>query len=201
MKNINKIIVTLAVFLTFISLSCVTSTDHISVRIPVKNKKAVDFKKPRALLYSELKLEDLPKNYDPQQQVEDFFFKDLPKYIKRDVEPLHENTDKSGSLLISGKMKFDINDRNIIRKVKSEAGKKKKKFVSIQHWSMNFEVIITEADTGKELFKKNYESKLKDADPESTDYNFKALFNKVTDNFLKDITKKERFEQRYLLLR
>jgi hypothetical protein len=98
-------------------------------------------------------------------------------------------------------MKFDINDRNIIRKVKSEAGKKKKKFVSIQHWSMNFEVIITEADTGKELFKKNYESKLKDADPESTDYNFKALFNKVTDNFLKDITKKERFEQRYLLLR
>lgn len=195
------IIIIILVLPVFISLSCVTGSDHVSLRIPVKYKNAVDFKKPKVILYSDLVLENVPKNYKPQQEVTDFFLKDLPRYIKRDVELLHEESDKSNSLIISGKVKFDIKDRSIIKKARTESGKKKKAFVSVQHWAMDFEVIITEPDTGKEIFKKNYESKLKDADPEEADYNFKALFSIVTDKFLKEVTRKERFEQRYLLLR
>lgn len=194
------IIITMLVLPVFVFLSCVTSSDHVSVRIPVKYKGAVDFDKPKVIYYDELVLENVPQNYKPQQEIKEFFLEDLPRYIKRDVEHLQEDADKSNSLVISGKMKFDIKDRSVIRKVSTETGKKKT-FVSVQHWAMNFEIIITEAGTGKEIFKKNYDSKLKDADPEEADYNFKALFNNVTDKFLKDVTRKERFEQRYLLLR
>jgi len=201
MKDKSKIFLTIIMAVVFISVSCVIKKDHVSVRIPVKNKKAVDFEKPTGLFYKEAILESAPENYNPRQDVTDFFLKDLRRFIKKDIEPITEDADKTGSLLITGKLKFEIKERSIIKKVKDKSGDKKKAFVSIQHWSLDFEVIITEADSGKELFKKNYESKLKDADPEEAEYNFKALFNKVTDNFIKEILRKERFEQRYLLLR
>ena len=201
MKEINKIFLTIVMLLVFISVSCVTKKDHVSVRIPVKNKKAVDFEKPAGLFYIEAILENAPEKYNPRQEVTDFFLKELPRLIKKDVEPIREDTDKTGSLLITGKLKFEIKDRSVIKKVKDESGDKKKAFVSVQHWALNFEVIITESDSGKELFKKNYESKLKDAKVEEAEYNFKSLFNTVTDNFIREILRKERFEQRYLLLR
>ncbi|MCK5057542.1 MAG: hypothetical protein KAT34_12840 [Candidatus Aminicenantes bacterium] len=201
MKDINKILLPIIILPVFLSLSCVTTKDHVSVRIPVKDKKAVDFEKPKGIFYSEAIIENVTENYNPRQDVTDFFLKDLPRYIKRDIEPVTEGIEKTGSLLITGKLKLEIKERSVIKKVKDESGKKAKTFVSVQHWALNFEVIITESDSGKELFKKNYESKLKDADPEEAEYNFKALFSKVTDNFLKKILRKERFEQRYLLLR
>lgn len=201
MKNNDKIITILTVLLVLMSLSCATTSDHISVRIPVKNKKAIDFEKAKVVLYDRFKIENNPEGYEPQQQVEDFFLKDLSKYIKRDIQVLNDDTNKDGAFIFSGKMTFDIKERSVIRKRKSESGKKEKKFVTVQHWTLNFEIVITDSDSGKELFKKDYESKLKDTDPEEADYNFKSLFNKVTDNFIKEIIRKERFEQRYLLLR
>lgn len=201
MKDINKIFLIIIILLVFMSVSCVTTKDHMSVRIPVKDKKAVDFEKPKGIFYNEAIIEKVPEKYNPSQDVTDFFLKDLPRFIKRDIEPVKQDSDKTGSLIISGNLKFEIKDRSIIKKIKNKAGKKEKSFVSVQHWALNFEIIITESDSGKELFKKNYESKLNDADPGKAEYNFKALFNKVTDNFIKEILRKERFEQRYLLLR
>lgn len=201
MKNRNIIIITIITLAALTSFSCIVGKDHVSVRIPVKDSRAIDFKTPKAIWYRDLVIENQPKDYQSRQQVTDFFLQDLPRVIKRDVEVLPEEADKSNSLIISGTMKFDIKDRSVIRKVRADDGEKKKTFVSVQHWAMDFEVIIIASDSGKEVFKKNYESKLKDADPKEADYNFKALFNTVTDNFLKDMMRKERFEQRYLLLR
>jgi hypothetical protein len=201
MKKKNKITLLMtAAFLVFISLSCSGRRDYVVVPVPVKNIKAIDFNSPKEIFYQDLVFENEPKNYQPRQEVADFFLTDLPRYIKRDIKPFSEDIDKSSSLLISGKMTFDIKERSVIRDVKDKTGKKEKGFVSVQHWTIRFEIAITEPSSGKEVFKKTYESNLNDIDPKESEYNFKALFNKMTDNFIKDLLKKERVEQRYLLL-
>ncbi len=126
--------------------------------------------------------------------------------------PLPEPAAKKDTLIgpnayvISGQLVFSIKDRSVLRKVRDDSGKKKKGFVSIQNWSLNLEVIVRDMSNldasgqGKVLFKKNYDSRLREADPEKAEYNFKALFNKVTDRFLKEISRRKRYEKRTLLL-
>lgn len=201
MKMKNKITLTIAALLVLISLSCSGKRDYVVVPVPVKNIKAIDFSSPKEIFYRDLVFENEPKNYQPRQEVTNFFLTDLPRYIKRDIKPIAEKIDISGSLLISGKTVFDIKERSVIRNVKDKTGKKERAFVSVQHWTIRFEIAITEQPSGKEVFKKTYESNLSDIDPKESEYNFKALFNKVTDNFIKDLMKKERIEQRYLLLK
>ncbi|MCI0470778.1 MAG: hypothetical protein L0Y73_03875 [Candidatus Aminicenantes bacterium] len=201
MKQKNKIVITAAALLVLISLSCSGRKDHVVVSIPAKTIIAVDFSPAKEIFYRHLVFENEPGNYQPRQEVTDFFLTDLPRYIKRDIKPFAEGIDTSGSLLISGKMVFGIKERSVIRKVKDKTGKKEKSFVSIQHWTIRLEIAISEQPSGKEVFKKTYENNLSEVDPNESEYNFKALFNKMTDDFIKDLMKKERVEQRYLLLR
>ncbi|MCK4762250.1 MAG: hypothetical protein KAW12_08640 [Candidatus Aminicenantes bacterium] len=197
----NIIIFTIAVLPAFIAVSCSSvSRNHLSVRIPFTDKKAVDFKKPAKILYKDLEIKNQPKGYQILPEIKNFFLKEMAQVTQREIEPFIEENKTEDALLISGKLSFDIKERSVIRKVRNDAGKKAKTFVSVQHWGMEFEVVITGVD-GKEVFKKKYESKLKDADPEKPEFNFKALFSKVTDKFIKEVTRNKRFEQRYLLLR
>lgn len=201
-KTISKIVLSILVLFLILLADCSVTTDHLLVRIPYRHEKAVDFDKYEKIVYSPCKLTGTEsiKDYDPRQEVTGFFLKDLSQAVKREIHP-GEAASGEKALIVSGELKIEIKERSVIRKVKGESGGRKKAFVPVQHWTLELKVKVREASSDKELFFNTYESKLKDADPGKGEYNFKALFNKVTDKLIREITRKEKFQQRYLLLR
>ena len=66
---------------------------------------------------------------------------------------------------------------------------------------MNMEIKLTIPSTGKTLFTKTYTGRLKEAEPGKYNFNFKSMFNDLTDSFIKEVTRKKKFEERILLLK
>lgn len=212
----NKLVLPVLLVGIFLSISCSVSRDHVVVKIQVKDPGAVDFNRWEKILYTGPVVKNLPKNYNPNPVISDFFLKEFSQVIKRDVELLNiesfqagpigfivliirELTQSPHSLLVSSHLTMEIKGRSIIQTVKKESGKKEKDFVSVQNWVMMLEIALTDINTGKIVFKKDYNSTLKEADPQKPEYNFKSLFNELTDRFIRQVTKESRYEERFLL--
>jgi hypothetical protein len=142
----------------------------------------------------------------------DFFTHEFQKTLNRKIEYFEPEKNAAdsiqslreklknfpNSLLITGKFKTDVKTRSIVKDIKKET-KKKKAFVKIELWEMELEVEYIDTNSFKTLGKKTIRSNLKDADPTKTEFNFKSLFDKITDQFLQESQKKVRIQVRYLL--
>ena len=205
--KINRIVLSILTLILLVTASCSSSSNHVVVRIPVQLQSQVNFEKPGKIFYQALTLENLPGKYDPRPLLDEFFIDEFAKIIDKKVEPLEKEKNQErlnkhpDAMLISGKIVLDIKDRSIIKKIKDKSGKKGKGFVSIQHWEMNMEILLTLPSTNKTLHKKTYTGNIKEAEPGKIDFNFKSLFNDLTDSFIKEVTKKKKFEERILLLK
>ncbi len=200
-----------AMFIVTLS-SC--SENFVRVRISVSENQTFDFEQYDKIVYADLILEDLPKDYNPEEELKIFFLKDFPKLIERDIEhfagkekagkerleSIKESVRESpNSLLITGKLIFDIKSRRMIKDVTNKEGKKEKSFVEVQHWELTLDITVTDLSSDKELFKKSYSEKISDADTSNPKYNFEKLFFKINNRFVKEITSVKKMQRRYLL--
>jgi hypothetical protein len=199
----------------FIAALASCSENFVQVRLSVSDTQSIDFEQYDKIVYADLVLESLPKNYNPEKELNIFFLTDLPKIIGKDIEHFKrkEKTGKErlesikesvkenpNSLLITGTLIFDIKSRSKIQEVTKE-GKKEKGFVEVQHWDLTLKIEMMELSTGKELFKKSYSEKLSDADVSNPKYNFEKLFFKINNRFAKEIMSVKKMQRRYLLTR
>lgn len=110
--------------------------------------------------------------------------------IKKKLK-MHPNT-----LFITGKFTIDIKTRSIVKDAKE---KKKKAFVKIQIWEMTWNMTMIDSDSLKTVKQMTFDAKMKDADPQKTQHNFKSLFDNLTEQFMQNVRKRYKFQSRYLL--
>ncbi len=214
-------IITAVIVMTLLTLtSC--STNFSEVKLEISETKAIDFNKYDKIVYADLILESTPQDFNPAKELNDFFVGDLSKVLGKKVESLiiadidkdtptgTEDTarleklkerlkESPNSLLITGKLTFDIKTRTKVDEVKGESGKKEKTSVKVQHWGLTMKIRIIDVDTGQELFNKSYSEKTASADVNNPKYNFDDLFFKINNNFTRDLTSKKSTQRRYLL--
>jgi hypothetical protein len=197
------------VFLMMAAVSCSSvSNNRVEVRIEVNNPTAVDFAKYDKIFYKDVALEWTPEDFSPVQELKDFFLKELPKIIEKDIEPWEgqgpgaEAEMPANALLITGKLSLDIKQRSKIKEVKDETGKSKNVFAAIQHWDMTLSLEMKDSHSGSNIFTGEYREKLADVDTSdtTTKFNFETLFFKLTNRFLMKIKKTKKMQRRYLLL-
>lgn len=217
---LSSIILAAIVMTSLTLISC--STNFSEVKLEINETKAIDFNKYDKIVYADLILESTPDDFNPGKELTDFFVDDLSKVLGKKVEPLNviesdkdisANTEENArlekikehlketpnSLLITGKLTFDIKTRTKIDEVKGESGKKEKTFVKVQHWGLTMKIRLIEMETGKELFNRNYSEKTASADVTNPKYNFDDLFFKINNNFTRDLTSKKSTQRRFLL--
>lgn len=208
-KMKNKIICLMV--MTGLFLSC--SQRPLTVRFPTKKEEAIPFKKFEKIFLSALAVESPVTDIDPKRELIDFFTVDFQRAVKRKVEYLPLETGATDplpilkeklknfpdSLLITGKLSLDIKSRSIIKDIKNKKGKKQKKFVKIEMWEIKLKVRFIETETFEILKEKTFSEKSTDADPEKTDFNFKSLFDRITDRLILNSTRQVKMQERYLL--
>lgn len=216
-------IITTVIVMTLLTLTLAScSTNFSEVKLEINETKALDFNKYDKIVYADLILESTPEDFNPAKELNDFFVGDLSKVLGKKVESFNgadidkdtpTGTDDSArlekikerlkesanSLLITGKLTFDIKTRTKVDEVKGESGKKEKTFIKVQHWGLSMKVQLIEVDTGKELFNRSYSEKTASADVTNPKYNFDDLFFKINNNFTRDLTSKKSTQRRYLL--
>jgi len=211
------ILTTISIFAAMFILALASCSENfVQVRLSVSDAQSIDFEQYDKIVYADLILESLPKNYNPEKELNVFFLTDLAKLIGKDIEHFtsKEKTGKErlesikesvkenpDSLLITGTLIFDIKSRSKIQEVTNEEGKKEKGFVEVQHWDLTLKIEMIELSTDKELFKKSYSEKLADADISNPKYNFEKLFFKINNRFAKEIISVKKMQRRYLLTR
>jgi hypothetical protein len=210
-KNLRTVSVYVCVWaLMLFMVSCAGgSSNRVEVRIEVQDPHAVDFDKYDKIIYKDLTVESDIKNYNPNKEIEYFFLADLSKVLEKDVE--HWDGEKHGdlssrtnTLVISGTLKIEIKERSKIQEVTEASdegsGKKKRAFVTIQHWDVKLTITLKDAAEGIELFNEEFDEKLADADPKSPKFNFEKIFYKITNRLASKLTKSKRMQRRYILL-
>lgn len=200
----------------FIAALASCSESFVQVTLSVSDTQAIDFEQYDKIVYADLILESLPKDYNPGKELNTFFLTDFPKLIGKDIDHFTDK-EKAGkerlesikesvketpnSLLITGTLIFDIKSRSKIQEVTDEEGKTERGFVEVQHWDLTLKIEMIELISGKELFKKSYSEKLADADITNPKYNFETLFYKINNRFQKEIMSVKKMQKRYLLTR
>lgn len=186
------------------STSCLNR--QLEVRIPVTRGEAVDLEAYDHIVYADVEILSPPKNYSPDEKVQVFFLAELPKLLGRDFihcKNLDEGkkiaAEKPNAVLITGKLIFDIKERNKIEDVKNKkTGKKERKFVKVAHWTLKLEMVMTAGKDGEVIFKKTYKEKISDAEKDDK-YNFESLFFRVHEQLTRDVTRVKRMVRRFLL--
>ena len=216
MKTKKKTYLTLSIITVVFLMLTACTNNFVEVRIEVKDIKVIDFNKYDKIVYADLAIESPLKEYSPVNELRLFFLDDFAKIIGKDIEhfEIKEETgkkredilnetykDSPGTLLITGKAAIEIKTRSRIKEVKNKEGKKEKKFVPVQHWTLKVKIEIIEPDSGEEFFKKTYSEKTAKPDISDPKYNFDDLFFKINNRFQKDITNIKRTQRRYLLFK
>lgn len=190
------------------------SSNFTEVRIEVADQQSLTFEKYDRVIYTDLVLESAPENYNPEKELNVFFLEDLPRILKKDVEHISvegktieekiENLksrikETSGTIAVTGKLTFGIKSRSKIAEKKGKKGKKERKFVKVEHWTLSMDIALIDLETGKEFFQDTYTEKLADAESKNPKYNFDALFFKINNRFGRQVTTVKKNERRYLL--
>jgi len=192
----------------FVFISCTQKT--MIVKIPMNIGDRVPFEKFETIFIGGFDITASISDPDPQKELIHFFTDDFQQAIKKKIEyvdikngsvpkldaikkklKMHPNT-----LFITGKFTIDIKTRSIVKDVKE---KKKKAFVKIQIWEMTWNMIMIDSDSLKTIKKMTFDSKMKDADPQKNQFNFKSLFDDLTEQFMQNVRKRYKFQNRYLL--
>lgn len=190
--------------LTVFTVNCgggISNRLEVSLNLP--DPGSVQFEKYETILFKGVDLEGIPKDFDPGPFLDSFFIDDISRTIEKQVvawdRKKHGEMVPKKLLEISGRLKLEINSRSKISDVK-ENGKIKKKFVTVQHWTMTLTVELKDASTGKMVYKDDYSAKLANAEADAVKFNFDNLFFKVSGRFLKRMTRTKRMQRRHLLL-
>jgi hypothetical protein len=197
-------LICLVFFAGFLTTGCGRGiSNHLEVLIELPDPGSLNFDDYKTVLYKDLEVEGMPENFDPTSRLRNFFIADLSRSIDKKVQQWNESDHgelvPKGLAIISGKLKMEIKSRSKITDDKSE-GKGKKKFVTVEHWSMTLELKIKDESTGKEIYEDSFTAKLANAEPDSIEFNFENLFYKVTNRFIHRVTRTKKMQRRHLLI-
>jgi hypothetical protein len=186
-------------------VSCSRGASRIEVRLDIPDPQGINLDSYNKIVYKDLTLESMPKEFNPESEVRRFFLDDFAKALEKKVEPWDsekhgDNKSDPGVLVLTGTLKLDVKERSKIEDKKDETGKKQRAFVNVQHWSMNLSLSLKDAVDGKEVFKFTYDEKLAEVNPTNPKFNFEAIFYKITNQLVQKLMKKKKMETRYLLL-
>lgn len=190
----------LTVFLLFFFFGC-NMEKYTIVHIPVPSKKAIDFIKYKKIFFSPFEITGHLEGFDPQVEVNSFFLSEFPKVINKEISGPVNPKDLSGieksTLLIEGKIIVKVDQRSIID-TKKARHKKRRVFVKVENWEMELEIFFKDLNQKETVLRKKFKSKLNSADPKRPDYNFKFLFRKITENFIRKVMRIGKIESRFL---
>jgi hypothetical protein len=212
MKTKNISILTLSIVTAVFLVLTACTNNFTEVRIKTGDIKIIDFDKYDKIIYADIEIVSPPENYSPDKELRFFFLDDFAKITGKtithyeikdqDREKIKDEFKNSpNTLLVTGKIIFDIKTRSRVAEVKNAEGKKEKQFVPVQHWTLTLNLEIIETASGEELFKKSYTEKTAEPDLTNPKYNFDDLFFKINNRFQKDITNIKSTQRRYLLLK
>jgi hypothetical protein len=188
-------------------VSCSSAGNRIEVRIEIPDPHGVSLENYTKIVYKDLVLDSMPKNFNPEKSIREFFLDDLSKTVKKNIElwdndKHSEEKDKMppGTLLITGTLKVEIKERSKIEDTKDNTGKKKKTFVNIQNWNMKLSIVIKNVSEGKDFLNESFEEKFANGEQANTKIIFDNLFFKISNQLLSKLTIAKKPERRYLLL-
>ena len=209
----HRFLIALTVVILMTSISC--SDNHIQLRIPVQKSEYVDLDLYEKILVTDFKTEVTPDTFKPGTMPKDFFLDDFSKYINKKVEYLKVDEtnvkdpetlkkfllEHPDSLLVTGAMGVEIKETSVIKETKNKFGDKIKSFVKIKNWSIKLDIDLFESNNGTKIRSFTFKNQLKDNEGLKDSYNYNAVFNNVTDKFIRSISSKDVMQRRYLLLR
>lgn len=197
----NNTILLIAIFITTVCLYyCSSNIEYVPIQIPIKKLNYLDPKDYNNIYYKPFQIKDIKpvKNLNIDKIISDYFLYSFSSLLDKDIEPLPTTAPDTNSLIIDGTISLKILERNVIKKIR-DSGKRKNKFVKIENWILEMNIILTSTKNQKHIFEKKYKRQLEEADPEDPIFNFKSIFSYCTDQFAKDVFKSEKIEQRFLL--
>jgi hypothetical protein len=177
---------------------CTKDVKYEIIPVPIKNNSGIDLTRYRNIYLKKFTVDNTKgnKNLIFQTFIDDYFLNELPTHIDRNILPLPSEPVEQDNLIISGDLVLKILKSNVIRKVSG-----KKQFVKIENWSLELKMTVNQPGNKKPLLEETYKSSLKEVEADDPIYNFKTVFYRCCDNFSKDIFKREKMEQRYLLFK
>jgi hypothetical protein len=208
-----RFLMVLTIVILFAAVSC--SDNHIQLRIPVQKSEYVDLDKYQKILVTDFKTTITPDTFNPGIFPKEFFLDDFSKFTNKKVEYLKVDESKAkepeklkeflaqhpDSLLVTGNMSVEIKETSIIKEIKNKFGDKIKSFVKIKNWSIKLDINLFESNSGAKIRSFNLKYQLKDNEGLKDNYNYNAVFNNVTDQFIRSVTRKNVMQRRFLLLR
>ena len=197
-----------------VGASC-ASQSTLQVTVPVNAPDAIKFLDYDKVFYGGINIQAEVEPIEPGKNLADFFTDEFSQIVGREITPLPLDPEaaKTGrsieervshipnSLLIKGEFSIDIKSQNIVKDEKGRSKKKVRVLSKVELWEMKLSVSFIETETGKPVAVHSMTTRMKDADPEKRSYNFKSLFDDITDQFVRKATRKVRMEKRTLLLK
>ncbi len=147
-----------------------------------------------------------PGEYSPGVHIRNFFTDDVATLIEKPIRHVPDLTPDSASLagygpalLITGSLKTRFNQRNVINETRSRFGDLMRTFKDVQNWEMRLEVTMFNAATREKVAEFSATRELKGVENTDRDFNYRKLYNQVTDLFVNRLTTRERQQDRFLL--
>ena len=200
--------------LTILLLASCAQSNTVQVNVPVEDPDAIKFMDYDKVFYGGIQIQADIDPVNPEEALTLFFTSEFERIIDREITPLR--TKKEGekptrsieermknipkSLLIKGEFSVDIKAQNIVKDEKGESKKKVRVLSKVELWVMKLSVTFIETETWTPIITHSMTTRLKDADPEKRSFNFKSLFDDITDQFIRKATRTKRMEKRTLLL-
>jgi|GEM_PF-3430544 len=175
--------------------------EYITVQVAMEKNDSIDITAFDRVYYRgfDLKPDRPEKDLNLEEIVTNYFIHNFSALLDRDILSYPDGEPEPGSLVIGGDIVLQILERNVIKKI-GRPGKRENEFVKVENWSLELKVQLIAFPDREVIYENSYKKTLDEADPDDPYYNFKTVFNYCADQFARQVSGKERVEQRYLLL-
>lgn len=179
----------------------------LRVSVPMPQQEPLPFEQYSRIILGEFTETVEPDDYAPSVHIQDFFTRDVATLIRKPVEHIPELTPESSrldtlgpALLITGSLKTEFSRRNVIDETRSRYGDRVRTFKDVQNWRMQLDVILINSETRKKVARFSTTRELNGVENTDMEFNYRKLYNQVTDLFINRLTSEERRHDRFLLV-
>ncbi len=216
MKKIKIVLIITILF----SFSC-TSSDYWKLRIELPRKTSFNLDQYNEVVITNFLIKEETKNFDLNKELVDYFsfaigqrFKGTvsKKEITFEEEPFKNEAfwkdllpDRKEAILFTGGVQYTEEIRKAILQKQQERFEdpfvsKKRKLAERRFYTLNLDLYIIDAKTGKTLYKRNFkESKGYENPRQTAPFAFFELIQRVKAKFLRNIFGEATIQERYLI--
>lgn len=216
MKEI-KIVLVLAIFLSF---SC-ASNDYWKLKIEIPGKASFDLDQYNEVVITNFLIKEETKDFNLSQELVDYFSFEIGQNFKGKVsikeitfeeEPFKNEAfwknllpDRKKAILFTGGVQYTEEIRKAIlqrQKARFEDPfvSKKRRLAERRFYTLNLDLYIIDAKTGKALYKRNFkESKGFENPKQTAPFAFFELLQRVKAKFFRNLLGQTSIQERYLI--